>query len=262
MIRHLQNEADVARSLTWRRRHRLQGLAARSRLLTDSALASVASDNTNPEDRRTVRQPTRTTAGKDRDGTAPVPVTLTLVDRIPSRSDPLRDLAIVRVLSRKGRKASGPMKVMVVGDLAKGIADGRIRLDHGDRPRRGGTRRWEAPDFIGTMRRYITAWFREARSEEAGPFDTRAGELFCLMARALSVPNTDPDNKRFIDSIWTPGHDPVLGGRPSARTLTLRRDAIRRRDALRRDALRCDALHRREAENDADVLRDGGETAA
>ncbi|HEX8554579.1 MAG TPA: hypothetical protein VF695_07725, partial [Sphingomonas sp.] len=93
MIRHLQNEADVARSLTWRRGRERQGMAAR--LAAHMPGPAVLEDTVRPVPKAidTRTQGSLTTKALR---TGPVlipqnvPIILKLVERIASCTDPRR----------------------------------------------------------------------------------------------------------------------------------------------------------------------------
>ena len=228
MTRHLQNKADAARSLTWRRRGARQGTATRVGLLAAVGTAPFAANDSTRAGSKSNATPGPGTTRTEPVGTPAAPVTVRLVERIPSGTDPLRDLAIVNILARVGVKPSGPKTVMLVGDLADGIADGSIRLDHGDPHHRRRTRQWEAPLFFGEMRRVLIDRIRTVR----GSAGISRDELVCTMAQAMRVPNNDSANIRFIDAVWTSRPDAALGDRPTARGLTSLRAAFRRRNAV------------------------------
>ena len=228
MIRYLQNEADANRSLTWRRRRRVQGPVARMTPRTpDPAMpadvASPVADATETVNQTSPQTKLRRTPLGN--GLVQL-VTVRLVERIASGTDPLKDLAIVQAVDWRAGKPTGPRTVMLLVDLAARIAEGSIRLDHGDPHHRRVTRGWEAPLFFGEMRRILIDRIRAAReSGEVSP-----DELVCTMARAMGVANNDAANVRFIDAVWT-SPDAILGDRPTARSLTRLRAAFRRRDA-------------------------------
>lgn len=241
MIRHLQNEADVARASTWRRRRRIQESA--TRLPSHKPGPVDWNDVVRPlpeaVDPMPRRLPAKKSPAKKLLETVPapvaenVPVILRLIERIPSGTDPLRDVAIVNILTGMGGKPSGPMTAMLVGDLAERIANGSIRLDHGDGHRRRRTGGWEAPHHFEEMKTYVIDRVREARLEEPNICAAKPYEMVCLLAQAMRVPNTLRDNDRYIDAVWTAGHDAVLGRRPTARRLMTVREALYLRDVTR-----------------------------
>lgn len=254
MIRHLQNEADVTRTTTWRRRRRFQESATRlpyrkpgQVILNDVVRPVPEAVDPMPRGLHAKKWPAQKLLETvSAPVTKNVPVIVKLVGRIPSGTDPLHDVAIVNILTGMGGKPSGPMTAMLVGDLAQHISNGSIRLDHGDERHRRRTGGWEAPHHFEEMRTYVIDRVRGARTREPNSCAAKPYEMVCFLAQAMRVPNTLCDNDRYIDAVWPAGHDAVLGRRPTARRLMTLREALRLREAA-------DDLKRR---------RDAGGTAA
>jgi hypothetical protein len=237
MIRRLQNEADAARTATWRRYRQPQGAAVPRGpgvmpVPGPAVPAGIASSVAG-----TVRATTAPITGKGvgvakaRPTPMPTPIILRLLDRLPVGTDPLHDVALVRVIDRKSGEACGPMNALLVRDLAKGVAEGSLRLENANPPDLSQAREWMAPrHFEGVMRRLISRIRRADIAEGGGDAWTRPGELLCKTAQALRVPNTDGANDRFIDAVWSSEHGADLGSRPNARTLTSTRAAVLRRN--------------------------------